>query len=359
AINPTNVLSYISSLNKTLNVSELADNLKEKHLDILHSIVDNENVSRLVKAYADNGMSDDLIKKLEDYKGYKQEDLMLLGLNSDKVVASKRLDNIKKKAIEYKNIYDNVEKNFFVKIKNDDKYGTKTRLMKDKLYYLSTRAKNLSDLKQTLDTKNETTISDISLRFTGENDSLTDKLNDLWSTYSSAKKRVDFLSTQQRELGNRTIEQVETRAIETKKKKGKAAPQEKFTAVDEQDLSDAMSTMNIADKNMRDFLEENKDTIKHIQKNADGTYPYDIPEKNKLMYNEGVVKNQNISKDLENARNATLNVYNRLSDIKYGERYFDQVYSKRQQDLHDEVVNDETENLDENLEVRKFQELQS
>jgi len=350
-VNPTNVLSYISSLNKTLNVSELADNLKEKHLDILHSIVDNENISRLVKAYADNGMSDDLIKKLEDYKGYKQEDLMLLGLNPDKVSASQRIDDIKKKVIEYKNIYDNIEKNFFVKIKNDDKYGTKTKLMKDKLYYLSTRAKNLSDLQKNLDTKTETTISDISLRFTGENDSLTDKLNDLWSTYSSAKKRVDYLSIQQRELGfTRGIETIETRAVETRKKKKKSAPQEKFTAVDEQDLSDAVSAMTIADKNMRDFLEENKDTIKHIQKNADGTYRYDIPEKNKLMYDEGIVKNQNISKDLETAKNATLNVYNRLSDIKYGERYFDQVYSKRKQELQDEVINDETENLDENLE---------
>lgn len=343
-VNATNVLSYISSLNKTLNMSELAESLKAKHMDVLHSIVDNENVARLVKAYADAGMVDNLIDKLDNAKGYKPEDLMLLGLNPDKTNVDARMQEIKKKATDYKNIYDNIEKNFFVDIRKDDKYGTKARLMKDKLYFLSTRAKNLADLKQKVDSKVESDVATINVTHTGANDGLTEQLNDLYSTFAAAKRRVDYLST-----ANDASRIIEQPLLPGKNKKVKPVRTERFTTVDEQDLSDAVSAKNIAEQKMRDFLEDNKDVIKDIKKNADGTYRFESDEKNRLIYETDVNTNQNVSKDLDQARNATLNVFNRMSDIKYGERYYDNVYSRRKENLQDEVVNDENDNLDENL----------
>lgn len=357
-INTKNVLSYISSMDKTLKVSELADNLKDKHMDILHSIVDNENIAKLIKGYADHGLADDLIQKLEDAKGFKPEDLMLLGLNPNKKDNTTRLDDIKKKATSYKNIYDNIEKNFIVRLRNDDRYGSKARLMKDKLYYLSTRAQNLDELKKQVDTRKETSSSEIALRYNGENDSLVDRLNDLYTNYTSSKKRADYLSSEQRRitdgrlgLNDNTEETIPIKegVTLTRKKPRKVAPQEQYTGTDEQDLSDAMSAVTNSEKEFKDFLEENKDSLKNIKKNADGSFRYEIPEKNRLMYDEGVMKDQNISKDLEMSRNATLNVFNRISDIKYGERYFDQKYTKNQQALASQIVNDEDDQVEENL----------
>lgn len=360
-VNATNVLSYISSMNKTLHMSELADNLKEKNMDVLHSIVDNENISRLVKAYADNGLADSLIQKLDDSKGYKPEDLMLLGLNPDKAEGAARIEEIKKKVTEYKNIYDNIEKNFFVKLRNDDRNGSKARLMKDKLYYLSTRATNLAKLKSEVDSRRQTNQDQLATSYPSDtgNDSLADRLNELYGRYNSTKKRVDYLSTEQRRItdGNRMIEESSEEVVGisdgvtlTKKKKAKPVPKEQFAGVEEEELNDAVNNMTSAEKELKEFLEQNKDSVKKMKKNADGTFRYDNEEKNRLTYDNNIVKDRNIALDLEQARNATLNVFNRLSDIKYGERYFDNVYSKRKQDLYNNVVEDESQDLDQNIE---------
>lgn len=360
-VNATNVLSYISSLNKTLNMTELADNLKEKNMSTLHSIVDNENIARLVKAYADHGMVDDLITKLDDAKGYKPEDLMLLGLNPDKISGSSRLDYIKQKAQSYKAIYDNVEKNFIVKLRSDDKYGSKARQMKDKLFYLSTRAANLQELKDTVDQRKEQKSSEIAARYISPSDGLVDTLNDLTSTYASAKKRVDYLSTEQRAIRdneNRAIEDTDVESIpigdgvtvSKRKSKRKPAPVEQYTGVDEQELTDAVTALTESEKALTEFVTSNKDSIKNIRKNADGTYRYEIDEKNRLVYDNDIVKDRDVAKDLDMARNATLNVFNRISDVKYGERYFDSIYSRYQKRLNAEVVNDDSQIIDENLE---------
>jgi hypothetical protein len=359
-INPTNVLSYISSLNKTLNMTELADNLKDRNMNILHSIVDNENVARLVKAYADNGMVDDLLAKLDDAKGYKVEDLMLLGLNPDKNSVQPRLDALKQKALDYKSIYDNIEKNFIVRLRKDDRNGSKARLMKEKLYYLSTRAANLQSLRnQVIDQRDQKT-SEMAGMYTSPTDSLVDELNELVANFAAAKKRVGYLSTQQRTIENERLylEDSETETIPVgdgvsvtkKKSKKKTKPAEQFTAVDEQELSDAVTSMTQAETALTDYINTNKETLKNIKRNADGTYRYEIDEKNRLMYDSGAVKDRNVAKDLEMARNATLNVFNRISDIKYGERYFDEVYGRRQRDLNRQVENDESQIIDENLE---------
>lgn len=360
-VNATNALSYISSMNKTLRMTELADNLKDKDANTLYSIIDNENIARLVKAYADNGMVDDLITKLDDAKGYKPEDLMLLGLNPDKVAAGQRLEYIKKKTQDYKAIYDNIEKNFFVRVRNDDKFGSKARQMKDKLFYLSTRAANLQELKNTADQQREAKTADLTGRYNSPSDGLVDSLNDLVSTYAAAKKRVDYLSTEQRAIPDNEVRQIEDSELETipvgdgvtltkRKPRRRNAPVEQFTGVDEQEFSDAVSALNAAEKALTDFVGENKDSIKNIKKNADGTYRYEIDEKNRLMYDEGIVKDRNVSKDLEMARNATLNVFNRISDIKYGERYYDNVYGRYQRRMAADMIEDESQVIDENLE---------
>ena len=356
-ISPIKTMSFIASMNKTLNMTELADNLKQKNMPYLHSIVDNENISRLVKAYADSGMIDSLIQRLDDAKGMKPEDLMLLGLNPNKTENVARLEYLKAKTVEYKKIYDNIEKNFFVTIKNDED-GTKTRAMKDKLFYLSTRASNLNDLKSRAVSESESKSTEIATTYKSDSDSFVDKLNDLYGTYNAAKKRVDYLSLEQRSIEDkrRMLEEPDTETIQvkegvtiTKKKKKKTPPVEQFTGVDEQTLSDAVNDMNSAEKALGDYVQENKDSIKNIKKNADGSFRYEIPEKNRLMYDTGAVQDKNVSKDLEQAYNATLNVFNRLSDIKYGERYYDNVYGAKYKQFQNDVVNDNSDQIDENL----------
>ena len=143
--NEKNIMSYLSAMSSVLNTDELADSLKYKNMNLLYSIVSNENLSRLVHAYAKVGMSDVLLEKLEKSKNFKKEDLQFLGLNDNVEENSKRVENIKKKAKQYRAIYDNIEKNFMVNLVRD-KNGTKKEAMKQSMYYLSTRALNLRDL---------------------------------------------------------------------------------------------------------------------------------------------------------------------------------------------------------------------
>lgn len=357
-INSNAVMSYIATLNKTLSMTELADNLKARNQEVLHSIVDNDNIARLVKAYADNGMVGDLLQKLENAKGFKKEDLMLLGLSSDPAQNAARLDEMKKRVVQQKDIYDNVQKNFLVKIKNDDKRGTKATLMKQSLYYLSARAAHLNELKNKLDNKVQTTSTEIATLYSSPSDGLIDQLNELHAQYLAAKKRVDMLSTQgDAELGFYTLlpeSDVETidlgngQTITTPKQK-KPVYQEEVRAVDEEVLNDAVTQLTKAEAALKQHLIDNKDDVKNIRKNADGSFRYEISEKNRLMYETDTVKNNRMSKDIEMARNATLNVFNRISDIKFGERYWDTVYGMRKAELQDQVENDESDILDENL----------
>ena len=54
--NEKNIMSYLSAMSSVLNTDELADSLKYKNMNLLYSIVSNENLSRLVHAYAKVGM---------------------------------------------------------------------------------------------------------------------------------------------------------------------------------------------------------------------------------------------------------------------------------------------------------------
>lgn len=357
-INPNNVVSFLAAMNKTLSMSQLADNLKEKNMDILHSIVDNENIANLVKAYADNGMVDVLMKKLDQAKNFKKEDLMVLGMSSDTEQNAKRLDYIKKKVQRQKDIYDNIQQNFIVRIQNDDKYGTKANLMKQSLYYLSTRAEHLAELRDQVKNKADEIGSELAARYSAPTDGMVDQLNDLHAQYLAAKKRVDMLSTQQLYLPTtvRNLPEPNSETIDlgngvtmTTPKKQKPVFQEEIQAVDEQTLNDAVTELNKAEANLKQFLIDNKDEVKNIRKNADGSFRYEIPERNRLTYETGQMRNQRIAKDIEMARNATLNVFNRIQDAKYGEKYWDTVYGRRKQELQDEVVNDNNDQIEDNL----------
>ena len=357
-INNNNVISFLSAMNKTLSMSELADNLKGKNMDLLHSLVDNENIARLVKAYADNGMVDVLINKLDKAKNFKSEDLMILGLTSDAAQNATRLDYLKKKIELHKNIYDNVKQNFIVKVRNDDKFGTKANLMQQSLYFLSTRAAQLAELRDKTATEAEDIGTELATRYSSSTDGMVDQLNDLYNKYLSAKKRVDMLSTQTLELPSsmRTLPDSDTETVDlgngvkltTPKKQTKVHPEER-QAVDEETLSQAVTEMTNSEAALKQFLIDNKDEVKNIRKNADGSFRYEIAERNRLSYDSGKVRKDRIAKDIDMARNATLNVFNRISDAKYGERYWDTVYGQRKQDLQDEVENDDNDQIEENL----------
>ena len=357
-INPNNVVSFLAAMNKTLSMSQLADNLKEKNMDILHSIVDNENIANLVKAYADNGMVDVLMKKLDQAKNFKKEDLMVLGMSSDSEQNAKRLEYIKKKVQRQKAIYDNIQQNFIVRIQNDDKYGTKANLMKQSLYYLSTRAEHLAEVRDQVKNKADEIGTELAARYSAPTDGMVDQLNDLHAQYLAAKKRVDMLSTQQLYLPTtvRNLPEPNSEMVDlgngvtmTTPKKQKPVFQEEIQAVDEQTLNDAITELNKAEANLKQFLIDNKDEVKNIRKNADGSFRYEIAERNRLAYETGQMRNQRIAKDIEMARNATLNVFNRIQDAKYGEKYWDTVYGRRKQELQDEVVNDNNDQIEDNL----------
>lgn len=357
-INPNNVVSFLAAMNKTLSMSELADNLKEKNMDILHSIVDNENIANLVKAYADNGMVDILMKKLDQAKNFKKEDLMVLGMSSDSEQNAKRLEYIKKKVQRQKAIYDNIQQNFIVRIENDDKYGTKANLMKQSLYYLSTRAEHLAEVRDQVKNKADEIGTELAARYSAPTDGMVDQLNDLHAQYLAAKKRVDMLSTQQlylpttvRNLPEPTSETIDLGNVVTMTtpKKQKPVFQEEIQDVDEQTFNDAVTELNKAEANLKQFLIDNKDEVKNIRKNTDGSFRYEIAERNRLAYETGQMRNQRIAKDIEMARNATLNVFNRIQDAKYGEKYWDTVYGRRKQELQDEVVNDNNDQIEDNL----------
>jgi len=357
-INTNNVISFMSAMNKTLSMTELADNLKVKNMNLLHDIVDNDNIARLVKAYADNGMVDVLLNKVNNAKNFKGEDLMLMGLTSDQTQNAKRLDYVKKKIELHKNIYDNVQQNFIVNIKNDDKRGTKASLMKQTLYFLSTRAAHLAELRDKTQNEVEAVGSELAARYTSPTDSMVDSLNDLHNNYLSAKKRVDMLSTQTLYLPStvRGLPDSDTETIDlgngtkiTTPKKQKPVHREEIQAVDEETLSQAVTEMTNAEAALKQFLIDNKDEVKNLRKNADGSFRYEIPERNRLSYDSGKVRKERIVKDIDMARNATLNVYNRISDAKYGERYWDTVYGRRKMELQEQVVNDDSDEIQGNL----------
>jgi hypothetical protein len=358
-IDNASVLSYVATLNKTLSMTELADNLKAKNMNLLHSIVDNDNIARLVKAYADNGMIDVLLNKIDNASGFKSEDLSLLGLSSNTEYNNARIETIKKRVQRQKGIYDNIERNFLVNIKNDDKFGSKKRAMKQSLYFLSSRAAHLAELKDEVDNRANVTSSEITTLYSSPSDAMVDMLNDLHNQYLAAKKRVDMLSTQGPrslrssvrmlpESGEETIDLGNGTTITTPKKQ-KPVHIEEVEAVDEETLNNAVTELNKAEAALKKHLIDNKDEVKNLRKNADGSFRYEIDEKNRLMWESGTIKDQRISKDIEMARNATLNVYNRIQDIKFGERYWDNMYGRRKQDLEDEVINDESDEIEGNL----------
>lgn len=358
-INQANVLSFIASMNKTLSMDQVAESLKAKNMGVLHSIVDNENIARLVKAYADNGMVDQLIDKVNNAKGFKTEDLSMLGLNADNAENSQRLEDVKAKIQQHRAIYDNIQKNFNVRILRDDKNGSKASAMKQTLYYLSTRAGHLASLKDKIKEDAETTSNEIAARYSAPTDGLVDQLNDLNNRYQAAKKRHDYLSNQQLYLPTtrRAIEGPTTETVElgngvtlTKKKPKPVVSPEEIQAVNEQDLYDAVQNMNNAESALKEFMLSNKDEIKNIRQNADGSFRYEIPERNRLTYQAtDVARNKRVSADIEEAYNATLNVYNRISDVKFGEKYWDTVYGRRKQALQDELEMDDSTDVEEPL----------
>ncbi len=357
-LDKSKVVEYMSSMNKTLNTTELYHALANNKTEDLHKIVQNDLFSRLVKGYADNGMVDSLIANLDSQGKYSAEDLSFLGFDPsvNKEELTNKINDFKEKAVSYKNIYDSIERNFAVKIKKDDKYGSKQRAMKDTMYYLSTRAKFLTDMKNDYDAKKDLILADqSSSQFSSDSDGLVDSLNDLLSRSKAAKNRLDSLSHNQDEgalsnsngLPNATGTSVinvsgDTSLIipgrvstDVAKSKGKNLNinNQRGSYVDEEELAQAHTDFENMRKEVEDFVEANKDSLAGLHPDANGQYRYKNNNKNSLQSTNELNRSRSISSELERAINATYNVYSRLSDIKYGEKYYDEVYGKRKTDL--------------------------
>ena len=91
-----------------------------------------------------------------------------------------------------------------------------------------------------------------------------------------------------------------------------------------------------------------------MKKDSRGRYMYDVANKNLLPSAKEMEQQQIVQAELGLAHNATMNVLSRLADLRYGEKYYDQVYSKemeRQANLlnEDQLTSEPPEQFDLNL----------
>lgn len=323
--NPTldenKVKSWAASYNKILSLQQLSRNFENRGVGELSKVYSDEVFSRFVKAHLDRGMGDILFQKLQDIGNISKEDLALLGYDpeSKNADASQKLNNYIDKAKSLENLYNNINNNFVsVTLNPNSKEGAQKRFdMVDKMFYLSARSQTLSEIIKNSKEQYESIKANTDAyneAFNSTTDEVVNKYNELFEkAYSAGRQPSDHPEMY-----------------------GINADYERIQDIRDESKSDL-------DK----FAEENKETLNRLKKDSRGRYLYEIANKNLLPSAKEMERQQIIQAESTLSRNATMNVLSRLSDVRFGEKYYDDIYSK-EMDRHQQEVDalnqpDETE----------------
>lgn len=336
-LDKTKIKSFLASVNKVLNLNDVANSLSGKGEKVLSQIYQDEVFSRFVKAHLDAGLGDLVYQKLNDLSKINKGDLAVLGYDPNSLNGDTQniLDAYKAKAKQLQKIYDNINQNFVPGFKTNNKAGReKFADMTDKMYHLSARSQSLMDRvfesgQRMSEVKTNSAAFDVP--FTSASDNIVDQHNVLLEDLNATKRRSTQVVSEQYHIDNLTdqvnyekngITVQAPSKIERIRKNNPSMTVSLPERVQENFDQELETKQQALDK----FTEDNKETLENLKKDANGRYLYEIDDKNKLPSSKEIAKEQMIQSELKNAHNATVNVLSRLNDPTYGEKYYDDVF---------------------------------
>lgn len=348
------VNSWVASLNKVLSLQQVAKNFGQRGVEPLAKIYQDEVFSKFAKAHFDAGLSDLLYQKLTDLKNISKADLALLGYEPDSKnnTSEQLISNYLKKGKQLEDIYDNIQNNFVPRDLNmNTKAGREKYFnMTDKMFYLSARSESIAErLRESRETYNKvhgnTEAYDES--FNHETDGFVTKYNELFEQVQAAKRSQGIVQTQQDYLDRlQRREDYDTKGVSVRNAPSrleKINRENPNVAIQlpQSPVDFASASIEKSQKALDQYVNDNKEVAARLKKDANGRIMYEIANKNLLPSSKEMEQQQIVQAELGLAHNATISVLNRLVDPRYGEKYYDQVYSKemeRQTDNYDDLL---------------------
>lgn len=324
--------SWVASFNNVLSLNQVADNFKAKGIEEMAKIYQDEVFARFAKAHFDSGLSDLLYQKLNDVANIKKEDLALLGYDTDSKnkETSSLLDGFTKKTKTLESLYNNIQQNFIPPTDmnvNTTEGKNKYFDMTDKMFYLSARSASLVErlaesnvkygqVRDNADSYNQS--------YNHETDGAVTKYNELFEGLNSARKGAE-IATNRLDEEQYAFDRLNEGSDFTPRIKEPAPNKSGFFKDTDTDLK---NSLDLKEKELNQYVQDNKEVLERLKKDARGRYMYEIGNKNLLPSVKEMERQQIVQAELGLANNATLNVLSRLADPKFGSKYYDQVYSK-------------------------------
>jgi hypothetical protein len=317
--------SWVASMNKILNLNQLADNFGAKNVDELARLYKNEVFSRFAKAHFDAGLGDLLRRKMNDIQNIKPEDLALLGFDTydrdSKSVAAAN-DYFRGKIETLEDIYNNINQNYIpAGLDLNSKAGRQKHFdIMDKMYYLTARSYGLAGMAEEARNKYNRIRSNqdaYNADFNATSDDVVTRYNEHFEDLQAAKRRQQKVDQDIYDEQNTFAQLNEPGTPELKLPETSRA----------QILNLGDEAVEKAQKAMDQFEKDNIDVLGKMRKTSSGRYFYEIENKNLLPSAKDMENQQILRAELSLANSATLNVLSRIADLRYGVKYFDEIYS--------------------------------
>lgn len=322
--------SWVASMNNVLSLNQVARNFESRGVTEMAKIYQDEVFARFAKAHFDAGLSDLLHQKLSDISNIKPEDLALLGYDPDSKnkSTSTSADALHRKADDLESLYNNIQQNFISSINLNTEAGKRKQFdMTDKMFYLSARQASLNDRLVESSAKYSRVQADAdayNASYNSATDAAVTKYNELFEQTESAKRNFNITSDRQNQEEQDTFDRLNEGSDNIPLYKRQPADDNPFTESHRKSQENIDQSQQALDQ----FVNDNKSTLERLKKDSRGRYLYEIANKNLLPSAKEMERQQIIQAELGLASNATLNVLSRLADPKFGEKYYDQVYSK-------------------------------
>lgn len=331
--------SYVASLNKVVNMDEISRNLEARGVNELAQVYKDEVFARYAKAHFDNGLGELLHKKLDDVKNITPEDMALLGFDPSSKDGNleAKIEAYKNRAVQLENLYDNVQRNYLPFRK--DKKGQKFYNITDKIFYMSARMQSLGNQIAAARQRGQNLAIDSLLgdntfnaQFNAETDAVVDKYNQLFENLQAAKRQTQIAYEQDAYLRNLEQPVSETRrgvTVSTPSRMERVRRENPSVAVSLPASAVEASEAELAkrQKELDDYVAANKEVLERLKKDSRGRYLYEIANKNILPSAKELERLQILEAEFGLAQDSTMKALTRLSDLVFGERYYDQVYA--------------------------------
>jgi hypothetical protein len=355
--------SWVASMNNVLSLNQVAKNFDSRGIPELAKIYQDETFARFAKAHFDAGISDVLFQKLNDVANIKKEDLALLGYDPDSQnkETPQLLTRYIKKATDLESLYNNIHQNFIPgDINLNTTAGQKKYFeMTDKMFYLSARSASLNErISESISKYDEVrnNVESYDKSYNSENDATVTKYNELFEQLDAARRRRDQVGYQQDYIDelNRKID-YERNGISVVNGPSRLERIRRNNPSVSVTLPEGIrerteSVISDREKALNEYINQNKEILERLKKDARGRYLYEVGNKNLLPSAKEMEQQQIVQAELGLANNATLNVLSRLADPKYGGKYYDQIYSKElerhaiEQGVYNDLTDDDTDN---------------